>query len=74
MMRAVVVFPGAALARKNVAVSDAVLGDRIAQGGLDVLLTQHIVERLRTILSGYDLIHGGGGRLADSLQNTPGSG
>jgi hypothetical protein len=49
---------GAALAGKNVAVGDAVLRDGIAQRGLDVLLVQHIVERLRTVFSRDDLIHG----------------
>ncbi len=45
-MRAVVVFPVPALARKNVAMSDAVLRDGVAQGRLDVVLVEHIVKRL----------------------------
>ncbi len=51
---------GAALAGKDVAVRDAVLRDRVAQSGVDVLLVQHIVERLGTIFARDDLVHGEG--------------
>ena len=59
-MRATVVLPGAALAGKNVAVRDAVLRDGVFERGLDVLLVDHIVERLRPVFAGDDLIHGDG--------------
>ena len=53
-------FAGAALARKDVAVGDAVLRDGVFQGGLDVFLVDHILKCLGPILSGYDLVHAGG--------------
>ncbi len=53
-------FAGAALAGKDVAVGDAVLGDGIAQSGFDVLLVEHIVEGLRPVFAGNDLILSGG--------------
>ena len=37
-------FPGSALAGKDVPVRDAVLGDGVLQGGLDVFLIHHIGE------------------------------
>jgi hypothetical protein len=51
---------GAALARKNVAVGDALLRDGVFERGLDVLLVDHVVKRLRPVFSGDDLIHGVG--------------
>ena len=52
-------FAGTALAGKNVAVGDAVLGDRVPQGGLDVLLIQHVVKGLGPVFARDDLVHGG---------------
>jgi len=50
---------GAALAGKNVAVSDPVLGNRIFKSGLDVLLADQLVKCLRPVLASDDLIHFG---------------
>ena len=50
-------FAGAALARKDVAVGDALLRDGVLQGGLDVLLVDHVLERLGAVFSCNDLVH-----------------
>src|SRR5262249_43762979 len=51
---------GPALAGKDVAVSDAALGDGIFECGFDVLLADEFRKRLRAVFAGYDLIHLGG--------------
>ena len=53
-------FAGAALARKDVAVGDALLRDGVLERGLDVLLVDHVLERLRAVFAGDDLVHGVG--------------
>ena len=52
---------GAALARKNIAMRDPVLRDRVLNGGFDVFLADELAERLRPVLAGDYLIHGGKG-------------
>src|SRR5450755_2334978 len=44
------------MAAENVAVGDALLGDRILQGAGDVFLADYVGEFLRTIFAGQDLI------------------
>jgi len=51
---------GAALSRKDVAVGNAFLGDGVFERGLDVLLVDHVLERLRPVFSGDYLVHGAG--------------
>ncbi len=51
-------FAGAALARKNVAVRDALLRDGVFERGLDVFLADQLRKRLRPVFPGDDLIHG----------------
>jgi len=53
-------LPGAALSRKNVTMGDAFLGDGVFEGGLDVLLVDHLPERLRPVFSSDYLVHGAG--------------
>ena len=49
---------GAALAGKNIAVGDALLGDGVFERGLDVFLADELVKCLRPVLARDDLIHG----------------
>ena len=37
---------------------DALLGDGVCQGGLDVLLVDHVVKGLRPVFARDDLVHG----------------
>ena len=53
-------LPCPALPRKNIAVSDAVLRNGVFERGLDVLLVDHLPERLRPVFSSDDLVHGAG--------------
>src|SRR5262249_47092116 len=48
---------GATLSRKDVAVRDAILCNRVPQRGNDVLLIEQIIEGLRAVFAGDDLIH-----------------
>ena len=52
-------FSGAALAGKNVAVGNALLGDRVFEGGADVFLADQLRKRLRTVFPGDNLVHEG---------------
>src|SRR5215472_13067438 len=51
----------AALAGKDVTVCDALLRDGVLDRGLDMLLVDHVLERLGPVFSSDYLIHGGGG-------------
>ena len=62
-------LPRPALPGKNIAVRNTVLRNRIPQRGLDVVLIQDIVKRLRPVFSCDDLIHGGTGELCQAPGN-----
>ncbi len=51
-------FAGAALARENVAVRDAVARNGVGESLLDVFLADQFIKTLRTVLPGDDLVHG----------------
>src|ERR1019366_4039798 len=51
---------GAALARKNVPVGDAILRNSAFERGLDVFLVDHVVERLGPVFTRDYLVHGVG--------------
>src|SRR5262249_15916124 len=51
---------GPSLAGKDVAVGDPVLSDGVVESGLDVLLIDHVAERLRPVFASDYLIHGAG--------------
>ena len=48
------------LAGEYIAVRDAVLRDGVFEGGLDVFLVDHVLERLGPVFPGDHLIHGVG--------------
>ena len=51
-------FASTALPAENIAVRDAIAGNRIGESLLNVFLADQFVETLGTILPGDDLIHG----------------
>ncbi len=65
-------FSCAALAGEDVAVGDTALGDGVAEGGADVLLSDEFGERLGTVLAGDNLIRlrlGCGGQKGSPKRN-----
>ena len=59
---------GSALAGEDVAVGDALARDGVFQRRADVLLADQLVEALRAVLAGDDLVHAGG----EATCQTPG--
>ena len=58
-MRATVVFPGSALAGKDITMSDALLRNGVLERGADMLLADQLRKGLRPVFPGDNLVHEG---------------